>query len=75
MVEISIIVPVYNSERYIEKCIQSLRNQSFNKIEIIIIDDGSSDNSFSICMREAEKDNRIKVISQNNLGVSEARNK
>lgn len=72
---ISIIVPVYNSEKYIEKCIKSLVNQSLNNIEIILIDDGSSDSSLNICKREAKYDNRIRVITQKNLGVSEARNK
>lgn len=72
---VSIIVPVYNAENYIERCIKSLLHQTFANIEIILIDDGSFDNSLKICRFFAETDERIKVISQSNSGVSAARNR
>lgn len=75
MINISIIVPVFNSELFLNKCIDSLINQSMNEIEIILIDDGSQDNSLSICKDYALKDKRIKIIEQKNYGVSVARNK
>ena len=74
MAEISIIVPVYNVEKYLFKCVESLINQSFKDIEIILVDDGSTDNSLNICNEYAAKDKRIKVISQKNAGPSVARN-
>ncbi len=72
---ISIIVPIYNAENYLEKCIQSLINQTYGNIEIILINDGSTDNSKKICANYVEKDKRIKLINQKNSGVSIARNK
>lgn len=74
MCKISIIVPVYNTEKYLEKCLESLINQSFTDIEIIVINDGSIDNSLNICNRYQKLDSRIKVISKKNEGVSVARN-
>lgn len=71
---ISIIVPVYNSERYISDCLESILMQTYNNIEIIIVDDGSSDNSQNICKEYALKDNRIKIYNLNHSGVSNARN-
>lgn len=71
---ISIIVPVYNLENYIEKCIKSLINQTYNKIEIILIDDGSTDNSFYIMEKYSKIDKRIHLIHKKNEGVSKARN-
>lgn len=71
---VSVIVPVYNAEKYLKKCIQSIVNQSLNNIEIIIIDDGSIDNSKDIIKSFEEKDIRIKVLYQENSGVSSARN-
>lgn len=71
---ISIIVPVYNVEKYIEKCIESIMNQTYKNIEIILIDDGSTDNSGKICDDFAVKDNRIKVLHKKNGGLSSARN-
>ena len=71
---ISIIVPVYNVEKYIDKCINSIINQTYKNIEIIIVDDGSKDNSGIICDKLKEKDNRIKVIHKENGGLSDARN-
>ena len=72
--KVSIIVPVYNVEKYIEKCLKSLISQSYKNIEIILIDDGSKDNSGKICDTYKRKDSRIKVIHKENAGVSEARN-
>lgn len=74
MPEISIIVPVYNVEKYIRRCIDSLIAQTFNEIEILLIDDGSKDDSGAICDKYALKDNRIKAIHKENGGVSSARN-
>ena len=65
---ISIIVPVYNSEKYLERCINSILNQTFVDYELLLIDDGSSDDSGRICDCFAEKDSRIKTIHQINKG-------
>ena len=70
---VSIIIPVYNVELYLSKCIDSILAQSFTDWECILVDDGSKDKSGSICDNYALKDNRIKVIHQNNSGVSVAR--
>lgn len=74
MCKVSIIVPVYNIEKYLNKCMESIINQTFRNIEIILIDDGSTDNSGKICDEYALKDQRIKVIHKANGGLSEARN-
>lgn len=71
---ISIIVPVYGVERYLDECVESIINQTYKNLEIILIDDGSPDNCPKICDDWAKKDSRIKVIHQNNAGVSVARN-
>jgi len=71
---ISIIVPVYNVEQYLEKCVKSIINQTYKTIEIILVDDGSTDNSGKICEELKEKDERIKVIHKENGGLSDARN-
>ncbi|MBE6127661.1 MAG: glycosyltransferase family 2 protein [Erysipelotrichaceae bacterium] len=72
---ISVIVPVYNREKSIVKCVDSICCQSYKNLEIILVDDCSSDNSLSICKELGQKDNRIRVIHQEeNKGVSEARN-
>ena len=71
---ISIIVPVYNSELYLKNCIESLINQTIKDIEIILIDDGSTDDSCNICKMYSEYDSRIKLISKKNEGVSICRN-
>lgn len=71
---ISIIVPVYNVEQYVEKCIQSIVEQTYKNIEIILVDDGSTDSSGKICDDFKTKDNRIKVIHKKNGGLSDARN-
>lgn len=71
---ISVIVPVYNVEKYIKRCVESILNQTLEQIELILIDDGSVDNSGKICDEFQEKDNRVSVIHQKNQGVSIARN-
>ena len=71
---ISVIIPVYNVNNYLRKCLQSIINQSYKNLEIIIIDDGSSDGSSEICDEFLSKDKRIKVIHKKNEGVSIARN-
>ena len=72
--KISVIVPVYNVEPYLKRCLDSIINQSLNEIEILIIDDGSTDKSGEICDEYAKLDNRIRVIHQENGGLSRARN-
>lgn len=72
--KISIIVPVYNTEKYLDKCINSMVNQTLKNIEIILINDGSTDNSLSICKGYADADNRIKLFSIDNSGAGAARN-
>ena len=74
MPEISVIVPVYNVEKYLPRCLDSLTGQTFTDIEIICIDDGSPDNCGRILDGYAAKDSRIKVIHQKNGGLSDARN-
>lgn len=69
----SIIMPVFDGENYVRKAIASVRNQSFSDFELIIIDDGSKDNSLEICLAECQKDPRIKFIAQNNKGALLAR--
>lgn len=73
--KVSIIVPIYNTEKYLEECLNSIINQTIKEIEIICINDGSTDRSLEILNKYAIKDNRIKVITQQNSGVSNARNK
>ena len=75
MAKISVIVPVYNAEKYLVQCLNSIINQTFKDIEIICINDGSTDNSLKILKEFSEKDSRIKIINQKNSGVSIARNK
>ena len=70
---ISVVVPVYNGEKYISGCIDSILCQSFSLFEAIFVDDGSVDNSFQILTERALLDQRIKVIRQNNRGVTYAR--
>ena len=72
--KISIIIPVYNVEKYVSRCIESLLRQTFDDIEILLINDGSKDSSGQICDEMAQKDTRIKVFHQENQGVSVARN-
>ncbi|MBQ6099794.1 MAG: glycosyltransferase family 2 protein [Methanobrevibacter sp.] len=74
MVEISVILPVYNSEDYLKECLDSILNQSFKDFEILCIDDGSSDGSLDILNEYKDKDERIIVVSQENIGVAKTRN-
>jgi len=73
--KISVIVPVFNTMKYLKKCLDSIIGQTYNNLEIIIINDGSTDNSLSIITEYAEKDKRIKIINTVNGGLSSARNK
>lgn len=72
--KVTIIVPVYNVGKYLRKCFESLINQTYKNLEIIVVDDGSTDNSVKICDEFANRDNRITVIRQKNSGISIARN-
>lgn len=74
MEKISVIVPVYNVEKYLSKCVDSIINQTYHNLEIILVDDGSPDRCGEICDEYATKDNRIKVIHKKNGGLSDARN-
>lgn len=71
---VSVIVPIYNVEKYIKKCVESIINQTYKNLEIILVDDGSPDNCPQICDEFALKDSRIKVIHKKNGGLSDARN-
>ena len=71
---ISVIVPVYKVENYLDCCVQSIVNQTYSNLEIILIDDGSPDASGAMCDAWAEKDSRIRVIHQENAGGGAARN-
>lgn len=72
--KVSIIVPIYNAERYLERCLNSLRNQTLKDIEIILVDDSSTDSSLKMCNQMAAEDSRIKVIHKVNEGAGMARN-
>ena len=74
MSKVSVIVPVYNTEKYLEKCLNSLINQTLHDIEVICVNDGSTDNSLNILNQYAQKDNRIKIINQENKMQGAARN-
>ena len=74
MKKVTIIIPIYNLEKYIKKCIDSVIKQTLKEIEIILVDDGSTDASPSICDDYAKNDDRIKVVHQKNMGLSGARN-
>lgn len=70
---VSIIVPIYNTEQFLVRCVESLLNQSYQPLQIILVDDGSTDNSLEIC-KHYEKYDNVEVYHQNNKGVSSARN-
>ena len=72
--KLSVIVPVYNAEKTLSKAIDSILSQTETEIELILVDDGSSDESLAICQSYAERDSRVIIISQENAGVSAARN-
>lgn len=71
---VSIIVPVYNVEKYLERCVDSIINQTYKELEIILVDDGATDSSPELCEQFAKKDARIQVIHKKNGGLSDARN-
>lgn len=71
---ISVIVPIYNAEQYLRTCVESICGQTYHDLEIILVNDGSTDHSLDICNALAEKDNRIEVIHKQNSGPSESRN-
>lgn len=73
--KISVIIPVYNTEDYIEKCLRSIMNQTYKNLEIVVVIDGATDDSLSICKKLQQEDNRIIIYEQENQGVSKARNK
>lgn len=74
MPKISVIIPIYNVAKYLERCLDSVLAQTFREFEIICVNDGSTDNSLEILQQYAKKDERIKIITQENKGLSEARN-
>ena len=74
MLKVSIIIPVYNVEKYLAKCLESIINQTYKNLEIICVNDGSTDNSFGILKDYAQKDERIQIINRKNGGQSAARN-
>ena len=75
MSEISVIIPVYNVEKYLKECLNSISNQSFRDLEIICVNDGSTDNSLDILKNHAENDDRVTIITQENQGLGAARNR
>ena len=74
MKKVSIIIPVYNVEKYLHECLDSVINQTYSNLQIIVVDDGSTDSSGRICDEYAAKDNRITVIHQKNAGAANAKN-
>lgn len=71
--ELSVIVPIYNTEPYLEKCVESILNQTYTNFEVILVDDGSEDHSLDICRKYAKEDKRVRVISNRNRGLIRAR--
>ena len=74
MAKVSIVIPVYNAEKYLNACVESIRSQTFHEWEALLVDDGSTDGSYGIASDYAQKDSRIKVFSNKQKGVSSARN-
>ena len=72
--KISIVIPIYNSEKYLEECIESIIKQTYKNLEIILVNDGSTDNSAKICVEYSKKDTRIVFVNKENSGVSDTRN-
>ncbi|PAB54425.1 hypothetical protein A3Q24_07785 [Lactobacillus johnsonii] len=72
--KVSVILPIYNADKYLEKCVNTIINQTYSNLQIILVDDGSTDNSWDICQSLKTKDKRISIMTQNNSGVSVARN-
>ena len=73
-VKVSVILPIYNQEKYLQHALNSLRNQTLKESEFICVNDGSKDNSLNILKNYSSKDSRIKIINQNNQGTGQARN-
>ena len=73
MKKLTVVIPLYNQQQYIEQCLKSVLNQNFKDIEVLVIDDGSTDDSFAICNRIAQSDHRVRIIHQENKGLSETR--
>ena len=71
---VTVVIPVYNVEAYLDRCVQSVVNQTYKNLEIILIDDGSPDNCPAMCDAWAQKDKRIKVVHKENAGLGYARN-
>ena len=74
MPSVSIIVPVYNAEKTIERCVSSILNQTYKDFELLLLDDGSTDDSGRICDEYAKRDTRVRVCHKANSGVSDTRN-
>ena len=75
MPEVSVIIPVYNNEKYVEECVRSVQNQTFEDLEILVINDGSTDGSGEILERLLREDKRLRLFHQENKGAGAARNK
>ena len=75
MIEVSVVVPIYNAGKKLEKCIKSILNQTFTNFELILVNDGSTDNSINICKKYELKDNRVRVIDKKNEGSIATRNR
>ena len=71
---VSIIIPVYNGEKYLQRCFNTIQNQTYNDFEVIIVDDGSTDRTGNICDNMSKVDSRFRVIHKHNEGVARARN-
>ena len=74
MVEVSVVVPIYNAGKKLDKCIKSILNQTFKDFELILVNDGSTDNSIKICRKYELRDSRVKVIDKENEGSIATRN-